>query len=121
MNNELPQQVQHQLAQLQQIQHQAQVIIGQKTKMELMLRETEQAQEELEKLEKDAVVYKGIGQLLIKSEKTAVTEDLAEKKEVLSVRLKTLEKQEQKIQEKFQQLQNQIRTALGQKEGAGGI
>lgn len=119
MSTELPPQIQHQLAQLQQIQQQAQAIIGQKTKMEIMLREIEQAQEELEKLEKDATVYKGIGQLLIKSEKTAIKEELAERKDAMSVRLKTLEKQEQKIQEKFQQLQNQLRAVLAQKEGAG--
>lgn len=86
-----------------------------------MLRETERALEELEKLDKKAVIYKAIGELLIKSEKSATQAELEEKKEALELRLKTLEKQEQKIQEKFQQLQNQIQTALGQKKGAGRI
>lgn len=92
---------------------------AQKMQIELMLREAEQALEELDKLGKDAVIYKGVGQLLIKSKKGTVKEDLVDKKETLTLRLKTLEKQEERIQKRFQELQEQIKASLGKKEGAG--
>ncbi|MDI6903527.1 MAG: prefoldin subunit beta [Methanocellales archaeon] len=121
MSTELPPQIQHQLAQLQQIQQQAQAIFGQRTQVEMMLRETERALEELEKLDKNAVIYKAIGELLIKSEKSATQVELEEKKETLELRLKTLEKQEKRIQKRFQELQEQLRPLLrkeGEKKGS---
>lgn len=119
MSNELPPQVQHQLAQLQQVQQQAQAIFGQKTQVEMILRDTERALEELEKLDDKATIYKIIGELLIKSEKSATKVELAEKKETLDLRLKTLERQEQRIQKRFQELQEQLLPLL-RKEGEKG-
>ncbi len=119
MSTELPPQVQHQLAQLQQVQQQAQAIFGQKTQVEMILRETERALEELEKLGDKVAVYKVIGELLIKSEKSATQVELAEKKETLDLRLKTLERQEKRIQKKFQELQEQLLPLL-RKEGEKG-
>lgn len=109
---ELPPQVQHQIAQLQQIQQQVQAILAQKSQIELTLRETERALEELEKLSDDAVIYRSIGELLIKTDKNTVKNDLSEKKETYTLRLKTLEKQEERIQARYKQLQEQLRQAL---------
>ncbi len=119
MSTELPPQVQHQLAQLQQVQQQAQAIFGQKTQVEVMLRDTERALEELEKLDDNAVIYKGVGELLIKSEKSSTQLELADKKETLDLRFKSLERQEQRIQKKFQELQEQL-LPLMRKEGSKG-
>lgn len=119
MSTDLPPQVQHQLAQLQQVQQQAQAIFGQKTQVDMMLRETERALEELEKLDDNAVVYKGVGELLIKSEKSSTQAELADKKETLDLRLKSLERQEKRIQKKFQELQEQLLPLLKKEDAKG--
>ncbi len=113
MSSELPPQVQNQLAQLQQIQQQAQAIALQKNQVEINLKETELAFEELEKLDENAVVYRTIGELLIKTEPEKIKEYLQEKKDTLDLRLKTLTRQEERIQKRFQQLQEQLKQALG--------
>ena len=117
--NELPPQIQNQLAQLQQIQQQAQAIMQQKNQVEMVLRETDRAFEELKKTEDDAVVYKAAGELLVKANKEEVLKELEEKKDSLEVRLKSLARQEERIQAKFTQLQDQLKAALG-KGPAGG-
>jgi prefoldin beta subunit len=111
--NELPPQIQNQLAQLQQIQQQAQALMQQKNQIELVLRETERALEELKKTGDDAVVYKAAGELLIKADREEVLKDLEEKKDSLEVRVKSLARQEERIQSRFTQLQDQLKATLG--------
>src|SRR3990172_8377522 len=113
MSQELPPQVKNQLAQMQQIQQQAQAIITQKNQVEITLKETELALEELEKLDTDAVVYRAIGDLLIKTEREKTKEFLKEKKDTLDLRLQTLARQEERVQKRFQQLQEQLKQAIG--------
>lgn len=113
MSQELPPQIKNQLAQLQQIQQQAQAIAVQKNQIEINLKETELALEELEKLEPDAVIYRAVGDLLIKSERDKTKESLKEKKDTLDLRLQTLARQEERVQKRFQQLQEQLKQAIG--------
>ncbi len=113
MSQELPPQVKNQLAQMQQIQQQAQAIITQKNQVEITLKETELALEELEKLDTDAVVYRAIGDLLIKTEREKTKEFLKEKKDTLDLRQQTLARQEERAQKRFQQLQEQLKQAMG--------
>jgi prefoldin beta subunit len=113
MSQELPPQVKNQLAQMQQIQQQAQAIITQKNQVEISLKETDLALEELEKLDNDAVVYRAIGDLLIKTEREKTKEFLKEKKDTLDLRLQTLARQEERAQKRFQQLQEQLKQAIG--------
>ncbi len=113
MSQELPPQIKNQLAQMQQIQQQAQAIIAQKNQVEITLKETELALEELEKLDTDAVVYRAIGDLLIKTERDKTKEFLKEKKDTLDLRLQTLARQEERAQKRFQQLQEQLKQAIG--------
>ena len=111
MSSELPPQIQNQLAQLQQIQQQAQALAAQKNQIEINLKETELALGELENL--DAVVYRAIGDLLIKTEREKTKNALIEKKDTLSLRTETITRQEERIQKRFQQLQEQLKQAIG--------
>ena len=110
---ELPPQVQNQIAQLQQLRAQIEAVGRQKMQVEALLRDAENALEELGKLDENPVIYRGVGELMIKVGKEDVTEDLSEKKETYDLRLKTLERQEERVQKKYQQLQQQLREALG--------
>ncbi|MBA7523759.1 hypothetical protein ES705_15893 [subsurface metagenome] len=112
-SGEIPPQVQNQLAQLQQLKVQIEAVGRQKMQVEALLRDSENALEELEKLDKNSVIYRGVGELMIKADKEEVTTDLSEKKETYDLRLKTLERQEERVQKKYQQLQQQLREALG--------
>jgi len=112
MGSEIPPQLQNQIAQLQQVQQQLQALSSQKVQVEMMLKETENALEELSKLPTDAVVYKGVGELLIKTDKERAETELSEKKETLEVRIKAIERQIERLQERFQQLQGQVRSAI---------
>jgi prefoldin beta subunit len=118
--NELPPQIQNQLAQIQQVQQQAQAMMQQKAQVEMLLRETERALEELQKTEADAEVYKGAGELLIKAKREDVLKDLEEKKDNFDVRLKSLSRQEERLQSRFNQLQEQLKSALGKIQGGQG-
>ena len=120
MSGELPPQVQNQLAQLQQLQQQAQAVMAQKSQIEGLNRETDAAIKELEKTPDDAVIYKSVGEILIKAEKAKLVEELKERKDMMDLRLKTMAKQEERIQSRFTQLQEQIRNSLGQQPPRGG-
>jgi prefoldin beta subunit len=114
MSSELPPQVQNQLAQLQQLQQQAQALLGQKSQIEGLMRETDAAVKELEKSNDDAVVYKNVGELLFKADRPKLLEELKERKDMMELRLKTMSKQEERIQSRFTQLQDQLKASLGQ-------
>ena len=113
MSSELPPQIQNQLAQLQQIQQQGQALAAQKNQIEINLKETELALAEIEKLDDSAVVYRAIGDLLIKTELEKTKNSLVEKKDMLSLRTETIARQEERIQKRFQQLQEQLKQAIG--------
>ena len=110
---EIPPQVQNLLAQLQQLKVQLEALGRQKMQVEAMLKDAENALEELGKVDEDALIYKNVGELMIKENKDAVMEDLAEKKETYGLRQKTLERQEERGQQRYQQLQQQLQESLG--------
>ncbi len=109
--------VQNQLAQLQQLKLQLEAVGRQKIQVEALLRDTENALKELEKLGENSVIYRTVGELMIKADKSEVQRDLSEKKETYDLRLKTLERQEERVQKKYQQLQQQLQEALGAVSG----
>lgn len=113
----IPQEIQHQLAQLQQIQSQAQAMANQKVQMEAQARETAKALEELAKLEKDAEVYKSVGGLLMRSEKEKLEAELTEHKETLDLRVNRLTKQDEKVQKRMKELQDNLQAKLGGMQG----
>lgn len=105
-------QLRHQLAQFQQVQQQAQVLLSQRQQLELLLKETERALEELSKLSEDAVVYKSVGTLLVRSEKVKMQKDLAEQKEMFDLRVKTIERQEERAVQRLREMRDKIDEAL---------
>ena len=112
-SGEIPPMLQSQLAQLQQLKAQLEAVARQKMQVEALLKDSESALKELGKLDDNSVVYQNVGELMIKVGKEEVKGDLSEKKETYDLRLKTLERQEERVQKKYQQLQQQLREALG--------
>jgi prefoldin beta subunit len=109
---QLPPQLRHQLAQFQQVQQQAQVLMTQRQQLELLLRETERALEEVQKLGEDAVVYRTVGAILVKSEKKKLEQDLTEQKETLNLRIKTLTRQEERTLQRMKEMREKLDESL---------
>jgi len=109
---EVPKNVQHQIAQFQQMQQQAQAITMQKQNVDIQIRETENALEELKKVEEDSDVYKTAGNLLIKVKKDGMVTELEDKLETLKLREKTVGRQEERIMKKLQEMQTSIQDAM---------
>jgi prefoldin beta subunit len=86
--------------------------MAQKQQLDMQLTEVEQASSELEKLDETAVVYKSIGALLVKSKKDKVTKELAERKELLKMRVDVLAKQEERIRPQVKDLQEKLQQDL---------
>jgi len=110
--DKLSPQMRHQLAQYQQAQQQAQMLMNQRQQLDMLLRETERAHEELTKLPDDAVVYKSVGTILVKSTKTDLQKNLVEQKETLDLRIKTLERQSERAIQRLKEMQVKIDEAL---------
>lgn len=108
----LPPQIQQRLLRLQQLQQTLQGVLNQKQQLEMQLTEVEQAVGELDKLNETAVIYKSIGALLIKSEKDKVITDLAERKELLKMRVEVLGKQEERLRTQVKDLQEKLQRDL---------
>lgn len=98
------------LQQAQVYQQQIQGISAQKEAFNMQIMEISNAVEQLEKT-KEKDVYKASGPLLIKESKESVKKDLEEKKELLNTRLKVLEKSEQKLKAKIDELRERLSKA----------
>ncbi len=120
-SSEIPPQVQNLFAQLQQLKVQIEAVGRQKMHVEALLKDAGNALEELEKLDDKSVIYRAVGELMIKAERGVVKGDLSEKKETYDLRSKTLERQEERVQKKYQQLQQQLQEALGVAGAGAGV
>jgi len=106
-------QVQEQIAQYQNMQQQIQVTTSQKMQIMAKFKEIEMGLQELEKA-KDKKIYKSIGMLLVEVDDfDALKKELEELKESYDLRIKTLERQEKRLTEKFQVLHEQLSKAFG--------
>ena len=108
----LPPQVQERLLRLQQLQQTLQSVLAQKQQVELEQTEVEQTLTELQKTADDAVIYKAIGSLLVKAEKAKVTEELVERKELLTMRSTVLARQEERIRSQAKDVQTKLQEDL---------
>jgi len=111
---EISPQLQNQIQQYQQLQQQLQVLGSQRIQLEAKLREIDNTLEELGKLPDDSTVYKSIGVLLVRADdRDALKKELDDHKETLTIRVKSIQKQEKALGERYEDLQKKIQAALG--------
>jgi len=108
----LPPQVQERLLRLQQLQQTLQTVMAQKQQVDMEQTEVDQSLNELQKTAADAVIYKAIGSLLVKAEKAKVTEELAERKELLTTRTTVLARQEERLRSQVKEVQTKLQEDL---------
>jgi len=108
----LPPQVQERLLRLQQLQQTLQTVMAQKQQVDAEQTELEQSVAELQKMADDAIIYKSIGSLLVKAEKAKVTEELVERKELLTTRTTVLARQEERLRSQVKEVQTKLQEDL---------
>ena len=94
------------IQEMQILEQQLQNTILQKQAFQMELAETNSALEELGKSGDE--VFKIIGQLMIKSEKSKIKDELENKKKILELRINSFEKQENSLSEKLGNIQEEI-------------
>ena len=105
---------QNKIAQLQMLEQNIQNFSMQKQTMQTQLIEVDNALEELEKSKGN--VYKIIGTVMIASEKENLKKDLDSKKEIILIKTKSIEKQENQLREKAAKLQEEVLKEIKVKE-----
>lgn len=98
------------IMELQTMEQSLQSFAMQKQRFQISQTEVENAIEELKKTKEEA--YKIIGSIMVKSKKEDLEKDLKEKKDILDLRIKNIEKQENKIKERAAELQKEVMNKL---------
>lgn len=104
------------LMELQTFQQQMQTVMMQRESLSIQNIELDKALEELKKATTDEV-YKAVGPILIKSTRKELESELTEKKEASELRLKSLQKQEERIREKLKDVQGRFEDFLKSSQG----
>lgn len=95
--------------QLQMIEQNLQNFLVQKQNFQMQLMETDSALEELSKAEK---AYKIVGGIMVASNKENLSMELEKKKEMMELRIKSIEKQEEMLKNKSKNLQEEVLKGL---------
>lgn len=109
---EIPENIQNQLNQFQQLQQQAQAVTMQVQNVEIQIQETEKALEELKKTDDSTEVFKQAGTLLIKVEYADALAEMEDKLETLQLRKQTMSRQEERVLKKLEEMQATIQNAM---------
>lgn len=94
------------IQEMQILEQKLQNTLFQKQAFQIELAETNSALVEIEKAKDD--VFKIIGQLMIRSEKSKIKEELLEKRKILELRTKAFEKQEISLTEQLDKLREEL-------------
>ena len=87
-------------------------ISAQKQQFVSQLSEFDAALKALEKTDKS---YKIIGNIMVSSTKEDLKKDIAKKQEIVNIRIKSFEKQEEKLKEKAETMQKEIISEIEKK------
>ena len=109
---EIPENIQNQLNQFQQLQQQAQAVSMQVQNVEIQIQETEKALKKKKKTDENTEVFKQAGTLLIKVEYADALAEMEDKLETLQLRKQTMARQEERVVKKLEEMQASIQTAM---------
>jgi prefoldin beta subunit len=96
---------QEKIQQLQMIEQGMQNFLMQKQQIQAQIIEIESALKELENTEES---FKIVGNIMVKADKETLKKDLTAKKEVLDLRIKSVEKQEKEMKDKASAMQSEV-------------
>ena len=102
---EVSRETEQKIGQLQMFEQSLQSFLGQKQQFQVQLVEVESALNELNNTDK---AFKIVGNIMVEADKNELKADLQSRKEMLELRIKTMEKQESQVREKASKLQSEI-------------
>jgi prefoldin beta subunit len=102
----LNKEIQEKVQELQILEQNLQALLMQKQAFQIELNETENALSEVSKVRDE--VYRIIGQIMLKSDKQEIEKELKEKKDILSLRLRSIERQENLFKDKLEKLKQEV-------------
>ena len=108
---DVDQETQKQIQELQVLEQNLQGVLMQKQSFQLEISEIDNSLTEIGKSSDE--VYKIVGQIMIKSNKEDVEKDLKQKQELVNVRLKSLDKQEEEISKRAEALREEVLGKIG--------
>ena len=106
--------VQEKIAKLQGLEQNLQNFLMQRQQFQTQLMEIDSALDEIEKTDS---AYKIVGNIMVKTGKEDLKKDLTQKKELMEIRITSLEKQESQLQEKAQELKDEVMKNLKKEWG----
>jgi len=109
---DIAKETQDKIAQLQLLEQNLNNFHGQKRNIQSQVLEIDNALKEMDASQ--GVVYKITGAVMFSTDKHTLTKDLKERKELLDVRLKSMEKQEKSTEEKAKKIQEEVMAELEQ-------
>jgi len=98
------------IQEIQMLEQNIQNLFLQKQAFQMELSETQSSLKELQNSGDE--VFKIIGQLMIKTEKPKMKEDLLNKEKLLNVRMKTIEKQESSLTEQLGKIREEVMKSI---------
>ncbi len=102
---DVPKELQEKINNLSMKEQSLQQFLTKKQGFQSQLVEIDSALSELEKTEK---AYKIVGNVMVSANKDELLKDMKEKKDIAELRIKTLEKQEEKLRKETQELQKEV-------------
>lgn len=105
--------IQEKINQMQIVQQNMQNFAVQRQQFQMQQTETESALAEIQKTDK---AYKIIGNIMVFVSKDDLSNELEEKKQMIDIRVKNIEKQENKLREKAEDIQKEILAQLESKK-----
>lgn len=96
---------QEKIQQLQMLEQSMTQLLMQKQQFQMQLMEVESALKEIQTSEKN---YKIVGNIMVSASKDELKKELDEKKEMLDLRINSIEKQEKDQKEKAEELQKEV-------------
>ncbi|MCL5804033.1 MAG: prefoldin subunit beta [Candidatus Thermoplasmatota archaeon] len=111
--------IQNKLKQAQQLEIQIEQLMNQKYQLDLRVKELERTLKELSEVKEDSPVYKAVGPLLYKvDDRKKLVDELEEQKELSSVRIKTLEKNQKALEDKYKELEAVLKKTYQDSKGS---
>lgn len=98
------------IQEMQMLEQNLQNLLLQKQAFQMELSETSSALKEIENSSDE--VFKIIGQLMIKTDKQKIKQELLNKEKILSLRTKTIEKQESSLTEQLDELREELMKSM---------
>lgn len=106
VNMNIDKETQKKIQELQSFEQTLSSLLMQKQAFQIELSETENASKEIVDSKDD--VFKLVGNIMIKADKTSIEKELKQKQELLALRLKSLEKQETELGKQTEELREEV-------------